>query len=406
MRVLWFAITPGCFHVVNTGSWIEALQRIFMKYLPNVDLGICFEYSESGKKKEDGVSYYPISIGDKSSSPRTRIEKLMPHFINVVDDFKPDIIHCFGTERWHYGLLAAKVNVPVVIHMMGNINIYDFMEEQAIHKLDYWKYFRYNPLKVFLHRKSFSIEKENRELEMEVMACNNYFMGRTDWDKNIVKYYGKSDAKYFPCPEAIRDEIYSSDLKWYYKPHDKIRLITIGNAGSLKGNEIMLKTASLLKNHFHVDFEWRYTSDAYKMSFFENLSDIRCQDVNIKLIGRLNASQIAEELAEADFYVHTSIIDNSPNSLCEAQLIGTPVIAANVGGIPQLVENGTSGFLYPYNEVHTLAFKIMNLYKQKDLLEKISRNERETSHKRHDPVLLAKRIVDIYTNIIQRHNAK
>ena len=99
-----------------------------MKYLPNVDLGICFEYSESGKKKEDGVSYYPVSIGDKSSSPRTRIKKLMPHFINVVDDFKPDIIHCFGTERWHYGLLAAKVNVPVVIHMMGNINIYDFME--------------------------------------------------------------------------------------------------------------------------------------------------------------------------------------------------------------------------------------------------------------------------------------
>lgn len=405
MKVLWFTMTPGCFHVVNTGSWIEALQKVFMKYLPDVKLGLSFEYSETGKFNERGVSYYPICL-EKSGSPKERIKQLMPHLINVVEDFKPDIIHCFGTERWHYGLLASKVDVPVVIHMMGYIIIYDCMEEQVIHKLDYWKYFRYNPLKVFVNRRNTAVEKENRELENEVMACNRFFMGRTEWDKNIVKYYGNKNAEYFYCPEAIRDEIYSANMKWSYKAHDKIRLITIGNAGSLKGNEIMLKTASLLKNHFHVDFEWRYTSDAYKMSFFENLSDIRCQDVNIKLLGRLNASLIAEELAEADFYVHPSIIDNSPNSLCEAQLIGTPVIAANVGGIPQLVENGTSGFLYPYNEVHTLAFKIMNLYKQKDLLEKISRNERETSRKRHDPALLAKRIVGIYTNIIQRHNAK
>lgn len=406
MRVLWFSMTPGCYNIVNIGGWIEALQKVFRDYLPKVELGLVFEYTDNiFKVEKDGVTYYPIKI-KRSSSPKENFNLLRPHYIKAIDDFKPDIIQCFGTERWHYGLLAKEVKIPFVIHIMGFMNIYDVMDERVIHPMDYWKYFSFNPIKFYLvHKNETNVRVENQELEREVMASNRYFMGRTDWDKNIVKYYSPGST-YFYCPEAIRSEIYSSKKRWSFHERKTLRLLTVGNAGSLKGNEIMLQTAWLLKNQFHIDFEWRYTSSAYIMSFFEKLNDIKCKDVNIYLIGRLNASQIAEELADADFYIHPSIIDNSPNTVCEAQLIGTPVIAANVGGIPQLVDDGKTGWLYPYSEPHALAFKIMNLMEQRETLEMVSMTEQKMSHKRHNPELLAETIFDIYNTILNDKAAK
>lgn len=400
MRVLWFTMTPGCYDVINTGSWIEALQKVLKKYLPEVELGLVFEHGDDiFKVEKDGVTYYPIHV-KRTSSPKKNYTLLRPHYLKAIDDFKPDIIQCFGTERWHYGLLAKEVKIPFVIHIMGFMNIDDVMDERVIHPMDYWKCFSYNPIKVYIVRKHEKrLRLENQKLEREVMSCNHYFMGRTEWDKNIVKYYSPG-SKYFYCPEAIRSEIYSSGKRWSFHERKTLRLLTVGNAGSLKGNEIMLQTAWLLKNQFHVDFEWRYTSSAYTMSFFEKLNDIRCKDVNINLIGRLNASQIANELANADFYIHPSIIDNSPNTVCEAQLIGTPVIAANVGGIPQLVDDGKTGWLYPYSEPHALAFKIMNLMGQRETLRVISESEQRMSHKRHNPELLAKTISEIYKGIL------
>lgn len=403
MRVLWFAMTSSCYDVKNTGSWIEALEKIFKRYLPDVELGIAFEHQdEVFKVDREGVTYYPIHI-QRTSSPKNNYELLRPHYLKVIEDFKPDIIHCFGTERWHYGLMAKEVKVPFVIHIMGFMNIYDPMDEIVLHEHDYIKYFNYNPIKYLIHKREYKTKHENQELERGVMTANKYFMGRTEWDKNIVKYYSPGST-YYHCEEAIRDEIYNSPVKWKFHSRKKIRLITIGNAGSLKGNEMMLRAAWLLKKQFHVDFEWLYTSDEYQLSFFEKVIGIKHDDVNIKLIGRLSASEIVTQLADADFYIHPAIIDNSPNTVCEAQLIGTPIISTNAGGIPSLIEDGKTGFLYPYSEPHALAFKIMNLVGNKEVLEKVSENEYCVSHNRHNPENIAKNINNIYEYIISDYN--
>ena len=392
-------MTSACYDVRNTGSWIEALEKIFRKYLPEVELGIAFEHQdELFKVERDGVIYYPIHV-KRTASPKHNFDLLRPYYKRVIGDFSPDVVHCFGTERWHYGLLAKNVNVPFVIHIMGFMNIYDAMDEIVLHEHDYIKYFNYNPLKYLINKREWKTRRENQELEKQVMLANRYFMGRTEWDKNIVKYYSKHGV-YYHCEEAIREEIYNSRIRWNFHDRDKIRLITIGNAGSLKGNEMILRVAWLLKNEFHFDFEWLYTSDAYRMKFFERVVGIQHEDVNIRLIGRLNAEEIAKHLADADFYVHPAIIDNSPNTICEAQLMGTPVISTNAGGIPSLIEDGKTGFLYPYSEPYALAFKIMNLANRRDVLESVSEIEVETSRHRHQPELIAIRVRDIYQKVI------
>lgn len=406
MRVLWLSVTPSLYDERTSGGWIASLERIIRQYGKDIELGIAFEHSDKCFKVErDGVTYYPMNKID------TRIKKLrlMLNYANewfflrplvqkVIDDFKPDIIHCFGSE-WPFGLIARDIKIPIVIHMQGFANIYALSASMCCRLSDQYKYHHYNPFSMFHYwYRSLKTDASNKR-EQEIMRCNKYFMGRTEWDKNIVKYYSPN-AKYYHCEEAIRPEILHSKIKWQFTSRKKMRIVTISGASALKGNDLILRTAKILKD-FGFDFEWRVAGNKNSFSFFEHIIGLRHSDLNINLLGFINANEVAKELSEADVYVHTSIIDNSPNSLCEAQLIGCPVIATNVGGIPQLVDDRKTGILFPYNEPHTLAFMLMNVFGNKNLLESISRNEILASHTRHNEQKIMQCLNLIYQDVIR-----
>ena len=122
--------------------------------------------------------------------------------------------------------------------------------------------------------------------------------------------------------------------------------------------------------------------------------------VNIKFLGTLSAEDLAVQLAEADIYVHTAYIDNSPNSLCEAQIIGIPVITTYVGGIPSLVKNYETGILIPSNEPHMLAMEIVKLSRDTKLMEQLSHQGQLAARQRHNPESIKNTLTDIYQKII------
>src|SRR5690606_8912712 len=92
-----------------------------------------------------------------------------------------------------------------------------------------------------------------------------------------------------------------------------------------KGIDVALKTAQQLTNLCNVQFEWKIVgmdASTKLLKLFENKENISHKKVNITLLGKLNALQLINEMKEADVFVHPSYIDNSPNSVCEAQLMG------------------------------------------------------------------------------------
>ena len=413
MRVLWFSCSPACYDIVNFSSWVEALEKIVRTHLPEIELGIAFEHTDKiFKVVRDGVTYYPVDY-DQSPweklrskfcfSERNKTFRLNQGYKKVIEDFKPDIIQCFGTELWHYSLLQQEVEVPFVIHLMGFWNIYNMMSD-IVSRYDTHN-FILNPNKrrrIHIERKYL---KEHEEMELETMSCSHYFMGRTEWDKVIVRHFSPN-ATYYHCPEAIREEIYSSPTRWKYRKDDIIRLVTISNAGILKGNEIMLRAALILKQKFGKEVVWKITTTVKAMKKYESQTGIKCADVGIIPIGRVNASEIPDTICSAEMFVHCAIIDNSPNAICEAQLLGCPVIATNAGGIPQIVSDGETGILYPYAEPYALAFRIMELHNNERELNRLSQNEWEMAHQRHNPETIAKRLKEIYLDCIIHEQKK
>ncbi len=410
MKVLWFSLTPSLYDEENRGSWVAALETIIRERCTDIELGIAFEYNDKKKRVvKGGVTYYPIrKFKNKWDFYKSKFdfnyewELLEPSLKKIVADFNPDIIHCFGSE-WPYGKVVAFTKVPVVIHMQGFLNVYRTSRNQVFDRYDYYRYFHYNLFKVIHYSITWSHKRSEAEKrrEREIMAQNKYFMGRTEWDKNIVKHYNPT-AKYYHCEEAIREAIYNSPIRWHFQKRKKMRIVTISSASPLKGNGLILETAKILKEEMNFDFEWRVAGNKNSFKLIESKVGIRKEDVNITLLGLIDADTIISELAEADVYVHTAIIDNSPNSLCEAQLIGCPIISTNVGGIPQLIDDGCSGILFPYNEPHTLAFLLMDIFGNQEKMEYLSKNEINISHMRHDPQKIAARLKNIYSNIISQ----
>ena len=106
-----------------------------------------------------------------------------------------------------------------------------------------------------------------------------------------------------------------------------------------------------------------------------------------------------QQYLDAHVYVLPSAIENSPNSLCEAQILGTPVVASYCGGTPTLLTDGQTGYFYRYEEYEMLAHTVMRLFKQEDFTQ-LSSTEMEVANKRHHRGNNAHRLAQIYYDIM------
>lgn len=116
--------------------------------------------------------------------------------------------------------------------------------------------------------------------------------------------------------------------------------------------------------------------------------------------GLLEEQQMADRYKASNVFVCPSSIENSPNSLGEAQLIGTPVVASYVGGVPNMVEHGNTGLLYRFEEHEMLAQCVCSIFREKELATHLSNNERECALIRHDGKANALRTIEIYNEIL------
>jgi glycosyltransferase involved in cell wall biosynthesis len=130
----------------------------------------------------------------------------------------------------------------------------------------------------------------------------------------------------------------------------------------------------------------------------------RSDSLGIHYPGKLNAQQLIENMLNADVFVHPSYIDNSPNSLCEAMMLGMPVIASYAGGIPSMVEPGQNGFLIQPGDPFVLASLLLILHKDPALASKIGENARKTALYRHNRDTIVNDLLTIYSKTIKHRS--
>ena len=241
-------------------------------------------------------------------------------------------------------------------------------------------------------------------MEKNVWCVVPNYMGRTHWDYALSHIF-HPDCRYYHVEESLRPEFLSSNLLWKYNVKSKIRLFTIGCTTFWKGPEMLLKTARILKE-YGFDFEW-FVSGHFPETLkkvIENTEHTTFSQNNVSFLGVLQVEKLIEELSNSTIYVHTAYIDNSPNSICEAQCLGVPVISTNVGGISSLLQNGKYGMLVPANDPWQMAFSIIKLSSDKKAMSELSTQARLFALKRHDSQNIRNQLSSCYRDIIDNNS--
>lgn len=405
MKVLWFSPTPSLFNPKtnshNGGGWVASLERI-MQQEPSIQLGVAFEFpSNSEKYQKTKATYYTIDSRRGLKFSKVAEQQKLRRCLYIIKDFNPDIIQIFGSETY-FGRICEYTRIPVIIHMQGSMPPYlNALFPQAMNKSDFIFTRGLSLKNRFIGLRSESSFYRRSMIEIQTLKNCNYFMGRTEWDKNLIKLFHPS-AKYYHVEEALRDSFIKGDTKWEYPSMNSFgyQLISVISDPWYKGFDLILKTAKLLKEQLNINFEWKvYGFKLYK--FFEHKYGIKSADVDVKIMGTASKEQLVNALCSSSCYIHPSYIDNSPNSVCEAQILGVPVIATNVGGISSIVSDGRTGLLIPSNDPFTLSVDIMKVISDKELSEKLSAEEIEIAEKRHNPESIKKSIINTYLDVLR-----
>lgn len=420
MRVLWLTNTPSCYQPVgkrllkghyNGGGWISSAEKALADN-DSVTLAVSFILDGQPKKAEQGrVTYYPVKsqgtnrllkIKDKLMAlfmkPETYETLNWPFFLEqfrrIIEDFKPEIIHVWGSEQW-FGLVWKVTDVPVILHLQGIINPYrnaflfsgvswremikgqkGLMEKmKARHMMKKWQGAAYREKEIF----------------KGVTAC----LGRTNWDRRVA-YCLNQKARYYHVDEILRRPFYEAFAR---DIPTKLTIITTISSPPYKGYDLVLKTAKLLKENLGMEFVWNCYGNI-EPRFVEKSVGICHTNVNVNLMGVATSEQLRMAELSATLYFHSSYIDNSPNSLCEAQMLGLPVVSTNVGGIPSLVSDGEDGFLIPSNDPYQAAFLIKYLNDNPDVNLSMGERGRCAAIKRHGTEHVLAQIKDAYVSVL------
>ena len=112
--------------------------------------------------------------------------------------------------------------------------------------------------------------------------------------------------------------------------------------------------------------------------------------------------RVARYYQASDVYVHPALADTFPNMVIEALACGTPVIATAVGGVPEQVHDGATGFLVPHRDSRAMAKAIMALLSDDTLYSRYAQSAAEDARKRFDVIRMVDNYLDWYREILEK----
>ncbi len=424
MRILWFTnilLPPAAMamkqRVVSTGGWMLAELQALRKYAPGTEFAVLTASKQHGRVSVDNVTYVTFGNPARTVFADAVPEAMAAEVRRLIGEFDPDLIHIHGTEDFYARLdRESFCRKPVLVSLQGIINGLSCHYngnlspgELAPFRTLRNAFFRDS---VFDHQQKWQSARSAQEKIS--LTRHRHYNGRTAFDKAWLKAFNP-DANYYHLDRAMRAEFFA--IKRDALTVRRHSVYCSAAAGyPLKGLHWLLRAAAILKPKFP-DIQIRVANAqkplAVPKGLLARLKDsdypaylrslVRKLDLldNVIALPRIQAPKVAEELQRAHVFCLPSLCENSPNSLAEAMLAGTPSVAFHVGGVPSMLEHGREGLLCPAADPAALAATIDQLFSNDQLAGDLAANARRTALYRHDPGRIAKEAFKIYESVIK-----
>lgn len=399
--------------VQASGSWVMALQQaleeqpvrlILCAYSPAV--------SETRRREIGGVVYLalPAAGGKEALQAALAAEQ-------------PDLLQIFGTENDH-AVWALESFAPqkTLLYIQG------LAGPCGEHMADGLppRFLRRQRMKERLAARTGGATVrqlregllEKGEAEKKVFALARNVLGRTEWDKAFTASVNPQ-ARYYKLNEILRAPFYSGG--WQRDPLRRPRIFVSQGNTPLKGLHRVIEALPAIAARYpdvQVDvagwppprkgallqpvMNWLAEYPGYLDQLARRLGVAD----RIRYTGVLNAEAMKTCFLQSSVFLLPSSLENSPNSLGEAMLLGMPCAAANVGGVPSMMEDKKEGLLFDPARPDQMTQAVLALLDDPAGAEAMGKAARARAMADHDPKAIAAAQMALYNQLCGAKEAK
>jgi len=341
--------------------------------LPNLEVHILSctqEPMPSPTKLAENISFHSLHV-PKIGWLRTGYAGCIRAVRKELKKIQPDILHAQGTER-DCAISAVFQKIPKVLTIHGNM--------RAITKL-----YCHPPLSFWWFQS-----------QLEAF-CLPRFAGVICISKYTQQQVSALASKTLLLPNATENLFFESRPP-AVDPSFPPLVLVVANVDGRKNQNALIQALDPLANKlkFIVKFFGRCGEDSYGNEF-RSLIEARpwCS-----WGGMISRDMLRDEFARATVLFLPTREDNCPMVVLEAQASGVPVIASNVGGVPDLVEDGVTGLLTNPDFPSTMAFALEKILSDKALAARLAEGGRKQALARYHPNAIATKHLEIYREVL------
>lgn len=454
MRILWVCNTmlPVAakhfgLEATNKEGWLSGLCDVVLKKQKEngIELALAFPIAGSIRIWREAIAVGEgkvICYGfyEDTAHPEIYDSGLEPQLMKIAKDFAPDVIHCFGTEYPHTCAIceAFPNKSRLLISIQGLCSVYANtyfadLPKRVINRVTLRDRIKKDSIK---QQKDKFIKRGMLEIRA-VKAAGNV-TGRTEWDRCYTKEWNPQ-AKYYVMNETLRAEFYEEE--WREENCIPYSIFLSQGDYPIKGLHYMLLALPRIREKYPMVkvyvagnsiAAYQTLRDKLKISsygkYIRELVQREGLEEHVEFLGKLNARQMKERYLKSNLFVCCSTIENSPNSLGEAMLLGMPCVSARVGGVESIFTDREDGILYEgfktpenlfdnmryeketgeytlENSVKSLANAVIEIWGDKEKMLQYCQNARNHAKKTHEREQNYRRMQEIYADITAKNEA-
>jgi len=290
-------------------------------------------------------------------------------------EIKPLLVHAHDYE---YSYLCVNPPCPIIITPHG---IPRLESQYLLKTISRWRYCLHGVI-----------------AELLLARYGKNFILISEYSRRELKIPGK--ARVFIIPNAVR-----SDFFMLQNREVKGRLLFVAADVTPRKNPLLLlKAIAVLKGHFpHISLHLvgYFSNNAFHNSIKEFIRQNQMEQ-HVHFTGPLNDDQLMKEYEECSILALTSEWENLPVVIKQAMASGKVVIATSVGGVQEMIQDGTTGISIAPGDLDALINGLELLLRNDELRGKMGIAAKEEASKRFSEETVARKTLEAYQTVLYR----
>lgn len=357
----------------------------------NVDLHVITTTdlcSKPSVRKENNITYHFIpksrlTLGQITLTPL----RFFVYSLRLVREVKPDLIHGQGSIIFLVSSLLLGSPSIQTVHGLY-VNELAAIPRQSLSLLVRIKF----AIKIVVERWYIRRVKNLIAITSQIVEFANSL--------------GNKDVKVFEINNAIDNDFFNVPAvskKFGLSDDSPIKILFVAAITPRKGLHILVPAfKKVVEQNPNICLTvvgiWDWAPE-YVQEQFNETRELQAEG-KVLFTGGVKREQLVQHFAEADIFVLPSFAESAPMVISQAMCIGLPIVATNVGGIPEMINHEYSGLMVPPGDVEALAAAILQLVESPEARQKIADVAREIGFVRYHPTSIARATLDAYDAVI------